>query len=274
MHIGGQAIIEGIVMRSQEWVAAAVRLPNGKITVRSEKVTPAPWLFRQLFFRGMYTLVLMLVDGIRYLLWSANQQLGKEEQIQTKEIVFTLSLSVFFGLLFFLGLPYLVAELSLVDGVWFTLLEGVIRVGLFVGYLLVISRLPDVQRLFQYHGAEHKTIHCYEKGEPLEIHTIQRYSTVHPRCGTAFLFVVLIISVVAFSFLNGGVVQKVVGRLLFIPVIAGISYELLKLGDRFSQSLVVRTLLAPGLWLQKITTQEPDDQQVQVGIAALRKVTA
>ncbi len=274
MHIGGQAIIEGIVMRSQERVAAAVRLPNGKITVRSEKVTSAPWLFRQIFFRGMYTLVLMLVDGIRYLLWSANQQLGKEEQIQTKEIIMTLSFSLVVGLLFFVGLPFFLAEITPLVGVWFTLVEGLIRVGLFIGYLMIISRMPDVHRLFQYHGAEHKTIHCYEKGEPLEVHLIQRYSTIHPRCGTAFLFIVLLISIFAFSFITGGMAVKLLGRLLLIPVITGISYELLKLGDRFSGSLVVRLLISPGLWLQKITTQEPDDQQVEVGITALRKVTA
>jgi uncharacterized protein YqhQ len=272
MKIGGQAVVEGIVMRNEKKVAAAVRLPNGEINVRSQTVRKVPWLFRLVFFRGIYSIVVMLIDGVTFLLWSANQQLGKDEQIQTGEVMGTVALSFIFAMLLFIALPFLFAHVTPFTGVAFTLVEGIVRMGLFVGYLAVVSRLPDVKRMFQYHGAEHKTIHCYESGTPLTIHQVQRFTTLHPRCGTSFLVVVLIISVILFSFIQGDWVTKIIGRLLLVPLIGGISYELLKCADRFRNNIIMALLTAPGLWLQKITTQEPDDQQVEVGIAAMKEI--
>jgi len=272
MKVGGQAIIEGIVMRSKDRVAAAVRLEDGRIKVRHRKVKKVPWLFRQFFFRGMYSLVMMLIDGMRYLTWSANEQLGDEEKIKTEELVGTITISLLFGAFLFVGLPFLLTLVTPFSGVLFTLFEGLVRVIIFLSYIIIISFMPDVKRMFQYHGAEHKSIHCYESKKPLTVVNVQEFTTLHPRCGTSFIFVVLIVSIILFAFIQGSIWVKLLGRLLLMPVVAGLSYELLKLGDKFSDNVIMKIVIAPGLWLQKITTQPPSDDQVEVGIVSLRKV--
>ncbi len=269
MTIGGQAVIEGVLMRDKERLAIAVRLPNGKIRVKKEKSTTFPKLFHVFFLRGIVGLGFMLKDGIKALIWSSNQQLGKEEKISAKEMASTISLSFLAALLIFVAVPFFTAKLLQLEGFWFNLVDGAIRVGLFLGYLGVISRMKDVQTLFQYHGAEHKTIYCYEAKKKVILENIQQFPKEHHRCGTAFIFLVLIISIFVFSLLTGPWWIKLGGRIVLLPVVAGLGYEIIKLGERFKHKALMRAVLVPGIWLQKITTREPNEQQIEVAIKAL-----
>ncbi len=275
LPIGGQAVIEGVMMRNKEKYSVAVRLPSGKINVKTKQSSPFPQLFNVIFIRGMVGLGYMLKDGLDALVWSSNQQLGTDEQLSTKELFFTLSISFCFALLFFVGLPFLTAHLILVKGIWFDLLDGLFRIIVFVSYLLIISRMNDMKTLFEYHGAEHKTIYCYEAQRPLTIDNVRIFPRQHHRCGTSFLFLVVVISIILFSLvslLSSLWWVKLSSRILLLPVIAGISYELLKLGDKFQHHRVFKLFLLPGLWLQKITTKEPSDKQIEVAMKALQGV--
>jgi uncharacterized protein YqhQ len=273
MHkVGGQAVIEGVMMRDKEKVAVAVRLDNGKVKIKKYRSKKMPKFFNWVFMRGMVGLILMLYDGIKGLIWSANQNLGKEEKISKGEVFLTLFLSLGMGLLFFVGLPFLIASLVKLEGFMFNLVDGVLRLGLFFGYILGISYMKDIKKLFQYHGAEHKVINCYEAGKKLNTRNIKKFTTLNPRCGTSFVFIVLVISVLFFSFIIGEWYVKLLGRVLLIPVIAGVSYELLKLSDRFKENWLVKGMIQPGLWIQKITTNEPDNKQIEIGIKALEGV--
>ncbi len=272
MNVGGQAVIEGVMMRNKERFAIAVRLPNGKIKIKKEKNTYFPKIFNVFFLRGAVGMGYMLVDGLKALTWSSNQQLGKDDKLSTKELVVTIGFSVLASLLIFVILPFFSARLFHQDGLWFNIFDGVFRMILFLAYLIGISFMKDVKTLFQYHGAEHKSIYCYEASEKLTLENVKKYSRFHPRCGTSFLFLVLIISVVIFSFLQGSLWVKLIGRILLLPVIAGIGYEIIKLSDYFKENSVIKVLITPGLWLQRITTKEPTDKQLEVGIRALKAV--
>ncbi len=285
MHIGGQAVVEGVMMRNKERFAVAVRLPNGKIRLRREKNSRFPKLFNVFFLRGIVGLGYMLKDGMKSLIWSSNQQLGKSEKLSARELIIAIGGSFLFAIVLFIGLPFFAAGFFAADGIWFNLLDGLFRAGIFLGYLAAISRMKDVQRLFQYHGAEHKTIYCYEaqkeekgrKGERsrsgnMSIAAVRKFPRQHHRCGTSFLFLVILISIVLFSFLTGPWWIKLGGRILLLPVVAGIGYELIKLGDRFRDKAIVKPLLLPGLWLQEITTKEPTDKQIEVAMKALEGV--
>ncbi len=272
MNVGGQAVIEGVMMRNKERFAVAVRLPAGKIKVLKDKSSFFPKWFNIFFVRGAVGLGYTLYDGVRALIWSSNQQLGKEEKLSKKEIFTTIGLSFLFSILIFIIVPFFSARLIHSEGFWFNALDGFFRVILFLGYLIAISKFNDVKTLFQYHGAEHKTIYCYEAKEKLTVQNVKKYPRFHPRCGTSFIFIVLVLSIFIFSLIQGPLVTKLLGRILLLPVIAGIGYELIKLSDKFSKNIVVRILIAPGLWLQRITTNEPTDKQLQVGIQALKAV--
>lgn len=272
MNIGGQAVIEGVMMRNKEKLAIAVRLPNGKIKVKKEKSSQLPKLFNFFFVRGIVGLVYALSDGIKALTWSSEQQLGEEEKLTKTQMFVTIALALVMGVVLFVLIPFFSARWFIAEGFWFNFLDGVLRAVVFLGYLLIISSFKDVKRLFQYHGAEHKAIACYEAGKELKVENVKDYSRFHPRCGTSFLFLVILISIVVFSFLTGGLLVKLLGRIVLIPVIAGISYELLKLGGKYSGNVFVKIVIAPGLWLQKITTKEPSVKQMEVGIAALKGV--
>ncbi len=272
MNIGGQAVIEGVMMRDKEKFAVAVRLPNGKIKVKREKSSRYPKFFDVFFFRGVVGLVYMLRDGFKALSWSSNQQLEVKEKIKKGEMVLTMLASLILGLGLFLGLPFLITKFTVGEkGFLFGLIEGLLRAGVFVGYLWVIGFSKEVQRLFQYHGAEHKVINCYEKEGKVSVERAKKYSTRHQRCGTTFVFIILILSIIIFSFLEVGWL-RLLWKLLLIPVIAGISYELLKLGDKFKGNLLLKGLTWPGLRLQAMTTKEPDEKQIEVGIKALEGV--
>ena len=272
MEVGGQAVIEGVMMRNKEKYAVAVRLPNGKIKVTKEKSSRFPKWFNVFFLRGMVGLGYALYDGIRALIWSSNQNLGKEEKLSKKEIIGTLTLSFLAAIGLFVAVPFFAARWLHSDGVWFNVFDGLFRVTLFLGYLAFISRMKDVKTLFQYHGAEHKTIYCYENKKELTVENVRHFSRFHPRCGTSFLFVILILSIIVFSFLSGPAWFKFVGRLVLLPIIAGLGYEMLKLSSRHVNNFFVKIVITPGLWLQRVTTKEPTDKQIEVGIASLKAV--
>ena len=272
MNVGGQAVIEGVMMRNKEKFAVAVRLKNGKINVWKEKNTFFPKFLDIFFMRGIVGLGFTLYDGMRALIWSSNQNLGSKEKLTKKEVVGSITLSFLFSILIFVIVPFFSAHYIQSEGYLFNVLDGVFRVVLFIGYLTLISFMSEVKTLFSYHGAEHKTIYCYEAKKQLTLKNVKEYSRFHPRCGTSFIFIVLLLSIVVFSFVSGPLWMKLVGRILLLPVIAGISYELIKLSDKFSGNIVVKMLIAPGLWLQRITTNEPNDKQIEVGIKALQAV--
>ena len=272
MEVGGQAVIEGVMMRNKEKYAVAVRLPNGKINVLKEKSSSFPKWFNVFFLRGAVGLGYALYDGVRALTWSSNQNLGKEERLSKKEIAGTVALSFLSAIALFVGIPFFAAKWLHGDGLWFNVFDGLFRVGLFLGYLAIISQMKDVKTLFQYHGAEHKTIYCHENEKELTVENVRGFSRFHPRCGTSFLFLILILSIITFSFLSGAWWIKLGGRILLLPVISGIGYELIKLSSKYGDNLFVKAVTAPGLWLQRITTKEPNDEQIEVGIASLKAV--
>ncbi len=272
MDVGGQAVIEGVMMRNKDRFAVAVRTPDGKIKIWREKSSTYPKMFSVPFIRGVVGLGYALYDGIRALTWSSNQNLGDEEKLSKREMILTIVGSMVFAALFFVVLPFGVAHFLTGSSLLFNVLDGVFRVALFLGYLLLISRMDEVKTLFSYHGAEHKTIYCYESGEKLTVENARRFSRLHPRCGTSFLFFVLVLSIVVFSFITGAWWVKLGGRLLLMPVIASLAYEIIKLSGRFEKNICVRVLITPGLWLQKITTREPNDMQLEVAIASLKAV--
>lgn len=272
MHLGGQAVIEGVMMRNKEKFSVAVRLPNGKIKVKTEKSSTLPKILTFPIIRGAVGLGYMLKDGLQALTWSSNQQLGKDEKLTKKELFFTIATSLFFAIIIFVAVPFFSAQFFQREGIWFNILDGAFRITLFLVYLGIISRMKEMKTLFQYHGAEHKTIYCYEAGKKITFDNIKQFSRQHHRCGTSFLFLVLITSIIVFSFVTGAWWVKLGGRILLIPVIAGIAYELIKLGDRFHHNLLAKILIAPGIWLQEITTKEPTKKQIEVAMRALERV--
>lgn len=272
MHIGGQAVIEGVMMRDKENFAVAVRLPNGKIKLKKENSSKLPKILTFPVIRGAVGLGYMLKDGLHALVWSSNQQLGKEEKLSKKELFFTIATSLLFAIIIFVAVPFFSAQFFQSDGIWFNILDGLFRIILFVAYLAIISHMKDMKTLFQYHGAEHKTIYCYEAGRKVTMENVKQFPRQHHRCGTSFLFMVLLTSIIVFSFVIGAWWVKLSGRILLLPVIAGISYELIKLGDRFHHNFLAKMLIAPGIWLQEITTKEPTDKQIEVAMKALEGV--
>lgn len=269
--VGGQAVVEGVMMRSKTKVATAVRiLKEKKIKVKVTRLKDPPNIFKLPVIRGIYTLVDSLILGTKALIWSSNQNLEDAEKIKTSEMVLTLLFSFALGLGLFLGIPYLITKFVFGKGLWFSLMEGLIRVSLLLAYLGLISLSGEVKKLFQYHGAEHKVINCYEAGEEVTAANVKKYATLHARCGTSFIFIVLIFSIITFSFLETGW-MRLFWKFLLIPVVAGVSYEFLKLSDKFKENFLMKILVWPGLMLQKITTKEPDEQQIRVSIQAWKK---
>lgn len=259
-------------MRNKEKYAVAVRLPNGEIKVKKEESSNFPKFFNVFFVRGIIGLGYTLYDGIRALIWSSNENLGKEEKLSKKEVIGTIASSFLFAILIFVALPFFSAHWIHSEGVLFNVLDGLFRIGLFLGYLLLISMMGEVKTLFQYHGAEHKTIYCYESKKELTLENVKNFSRFHPRCGTSFLFIVLLLSIFVFSLISGPWWMKFLGRIALLPVIAGVGYELIKLSGKHADNKIVKFFIAPGLWLQRITTKEPSDEQIEVGIRSLKAV--
>jgi uncharacterized protein YqhQ len=284
--IGGQAVLEGVMMRGPGNWAVAVRTPGGEIAQVCRPID-SPMarnrLYRLPVIRGVVALGESLAIGFRALAISANyaaQEEGSEhEEVQTElskvQLGVAFAIAIGFALLLFkVGPALLVDKLVPVhSGGWFVIIEGCVRVTIFVLYLALISLLPDLRRVFQYHAAEHKAINAYEAGEPLEPEIVQRYSLIHPRCGTAFLLWVMVVAIFVFAFFGRPAWYWLIAtRVLLLPVIAGIAYELIRFAGRHSHNRILMTLLAPGLWLQRLTTREPSLDQLEVSIRALREV--
>lgn len=278
MHIGGQAVIEGVMMRAAGKVATAVRTPSGEIAVEQKDIVSIldrfP-IFQKPFLRGSIALGESLVYGIKSLSYSAQMAGEDDEKITDKELVGTMLLAFFLAALLFVAIPTGAAKLFDIvthDPVFLNLMEGVLRLVIFLIYIWAIGRAKDIQRVFQYHGAEHKTIHCFEAGEALTVENVQRHSRLHPRCGTSFLLIVMLVSIFVFAFLGWpGLVERIISRLVLLPVVAGISYEFIRLAGR-SDNLLVRAVSWPGMQLQYITTRPPDDDMVEVAIESAKAV--
>src|ERR687896_234564 len=282
--IGGQAVLEGVMMRSPAHWALAVRKPNGDIAehIQSIKSPMARHrVFRLPVIRGVVALGESLAIGFRALAISANyaaQEEGDDGEASTElsrgSLIFAFAIAIGFALMLFKVTPALITNwLPIETTGWFVIVEGLIRVAIFIAYLSVISLLPDLRRVFQYHGAEHKAINALEAGEELTPEVVQRYSLIHPRCGTAFLLWVMVIAIFVFAFFGQPVwYWLIASRILLLPVIAGIAYELIRFAGKHSDNRVLMTLLAPGLYLQRLTTREPTLDQVEVSIRALKEV--
>ena len=291
--IGGQAVLEGVMMKNKEKYAVAVRKPDGEIEVEVEtyqglahgsKIKELP------FIRGVFNFLDSLILGTRALNYSASfyeEEEGKETKFDKamdkmsggngekllSGIVTVISVVLAVGI--FIVLPYFISSLFdsfIRNRSLMAIMEGVIRIALFLLYVWGISVMKDIRRLYQYHGAEHKCINCIEKGRPLTVHNVMRSSRLHKRCGTSFIFFVMLVSIVLFFFIQvDNVVEKVVLRILLMPVVAGISYEIIRLAGR-TDNLFIRILSAPGMWIQRMTTKEPDESMAEVAIASVEAV--
>ncbi|MFQ5611563.1 MAG: DUF1385 domain-containing protein [Anaerolineae bacterium] len=277
-NYGGQAVIEGVMMRGQKWMAVAVRNPAGEIVVHTEPLDPRIYggkLNKIPFVRGITLLWDALVLGLRTLMFSADVAMGEEEADFSGPVAWsTVAFSALMAVgVFFVGPLLLIRWIESFTGaaVWLQhLLEGLIRLGIFIGYVWAIGFMPDIKRVFGYHGAEHKAINAYEAGEELTPETVAKQGIVHPRCGTAFLLIVMVISIFIFALVgNPPLWVKILSRILLIPVIAGIAYEFLKFSAKHQTNRIVHLLIAPGLALQSLTTREPDMSMVEVSIASL-----
>jgi uncharacterized protein YqhQ len=284
-YYGGQAVMEGVMMRGRKQFAVAVRAPNGGIEIHEEPLSAAiythPW-GQWPFIRGLGMLWDALGLGMRALLWSADvalQEEGQEEVKFTGPVAWTtVGASLIVAVAIFFFLPALAAKWVSplgAGGLRVSVIEGVIRLLLFLGYIWAIGFLPDIRRVFAYHGAEHKTINAYESGAPLTPSSVSRFTTAHTRCGTSFLLTVMIISIFVFApFHFENVFLRLGSRLVLIPVVAGIAYEFMRFTAAHTDSSLVRLILVPGLSLQRLTTREPDEGMIECAIAALGPVLA
>ena len=278
-NIGGQAVIEGVMMRNANAVATAVREPSGTITVKNEKIISIAERFpilKKPMLRGVVALGESLVVGLKALSYSAQMAGDEGETLSDKEIVLTMIFSLCLTIVLFVIIPTAAAKYvhsAIKDPMLLNLAEGGLRMLIFFLYIYGISRMKDIKRVFQYHGAEHKTIHAYEAGVPLTVENVQKFSTLHPRCGTSFLLIVMIVSILIFAFLGWpDLWMRILSRIILLPVVAGISYEIIRYAGR-SENKFVKFATLPGLWLQNLTTNEPDDEQVEVAIRALEEVS-
>lgn len=283
--IGGQAVIEGIMMRNQDRYSIGVRKPDKSIEVKVEdyrSFIPCKTLTKIPFVRGVFNFIDSMVIGMKTLTYSASfyedeEDAGKPKDEKSEALMMggTVALSIVLAIGIFMLLPYFAASLfrRLTDSALvISVLEGVLRLVIFLGYITLISRMEDIQRVFQYHGAEHKCINCIEHGMELNVENVQKSSRLHRRCGTSFLLIVMVVSIIFFLFIRvNSPLLRVVVRILLVPVIAGVSYEFIRLAGK-SENPVVLTLSKPGLWLQKLTTREPEDDMVEVAIAAVEAV--
>jgi uncharacterized protein YqhQ len=283
VHYGGQAVLEGVMMRGQDAWALAVRRPQGEIYLERHELAPLARrvrLFRLPFLRGIGVLADSLAIGVRALAISGNQALGEDEQLSDRQMGWSLGLgAAFFTLVFILapaaGTNWLSHHLP--NNLLFNLVEGLARLAFFLGYIVLIAQLRDIRRVFQYHGAEHKAIHCYEAGLPLEPGNVDRFPTLHVRCGTNFLLILFVVTLVLFTvgFSIAGrppLLVRVPIQLLAVPVIVGIAYEGIRLGAGKERSPLVRAIMQPGLWLQMLTTKPPSRDQIEVAIRSLEQV--
>ncbi len=282
--VGGQAVIEGVMIRNDDIIATAIRTPEGKIKTKKEKIDFLGKKFKKIYIiRGVINLVETLIVGIKTLNYSANiaagQKTEKEKPVSTTMLVIMMLIAFAFALFLFKFIPLTIAQFFSKyvnsNNYLFNLVDGFIKIAIFIGYLLFIARMKDVKRLFQYHGAEHKAVNCYEAKEKVTIKNCKKYTTIHLRCGSSFILTVLVISIIVYIFipkeLSFG--WKLLTYLLLLPAIAGISYEIIKISSKYEKSLFSRIMTWPGKMVQKISTKEPDEKQLEVAIAALKEAT-
>ncbi len=294
VKVGGQAVIEGVMMRAPKTLTVVVRKPDGQLAIREDRwYSPLEkWpILKKPFLRGAIVLYEALFNGIQALTYSAQQAIDEEEEKLTPlALGATIGLAIGGAILLFVVIPHL-ATLGIgvllgsdlgVDSLWFHVIDGIIKVLMFVGYIILISLMEEIRRVFQYHGAEHKSIHTYEKGEELTVENARKYPTLHARCGTAFILLVLVFSIFLFTAIfpllpNDLFGSRVITNILYIGVkimlllpIAGASYEMIRVGEKLDNP-VINALLLPGLWLQRLTTREPTDDQIEVAIEALKR---
>jgi uncharacterized protein YqhQ len=277
-NYGGQAVIEGVMIRGRKSLVTAIRRPGGDIVtnVRELPALTTGRLRRIPLMRGVVVLIEAMVLGVQSLMFSANVALEEEEeQIPTRALWIMVGAGVVLMVALFVLAPLFLTnwlKTYLPNSLAFNGVEGAIRLAIFIAYLKLMSFMPDIKRVFTYHGAEHKTVNAYEAGVPMEVNAIRSYSTAHVRCGTSFLFLVLLIAIIVFAFVGRQTLWlMIVSRIALIPVIMGLGYEVIYFGARHTKNWLVKIILAPGLFLQALTTGEPDDQQMEVAIAAINK---
>jgi uncharacterized protein YqhQ len=277
---GGQAIIEGVMMRHGDKIASAVRKPDGEIVIQERDYIPLTRRYRILglpFIRGLVTLLEMLVIGMKSLFFSAEMALTEgEKKPQGWEMTVSMMISFTIAIFFFVVVPaysFTLLKSSISNTILLNIVEGCIRLGIFICFLLATLLMDDMKRVFMYHGAEHKTVFAWEDGQELTVENVRNYSPRHPRCGTSFILIVMIISILVFSLLGRpDFLHRVLYKLMLLPVVAGISYEIIRFTGKYRHLGWVQTLSWPGLLLQKITTREPTGDQIEVAIAAMKKV--
>lgn len=270
MRIGGQALIEGVLMRSPNYISIST-IKKGKIKTKVEyKPSLAHKYKKYLFLRGVISLFEMMIMGTKALIYTSKESEDIKGEIKSWEIALMILLSVGFGIGFFVLIPFYLAKLITSQYLLFNIIDGVLRIVIFVLYILIISRMKDIKRVFQYHGAEHRAISCYESKKKLTVNNCKKFPTEHPRCGTSFIGVVLIISIIIFSIIWAETWYiRLATRILLLPLIAGLSYEILILGDKHRNNFIMKILIAPGIFIQRITTSIPDKKQMEVAIASL-----
>ena len=278
LAVGGQAVIEGVMMRDAHRTATAVRLPNGDIDVETRTVSSIRDRYPVLnlpLIRGSVIMVESLIIGMRALSFSAQAAGEEDEQMTKKEIAMTILFALVLASILFIVIPTGAAHLTAAytdDPIVFNLIEGGIRLMVFLLYIWGISFMGGIRRVFQYHGAEHKTIHCYEAGEALTVENVQKFPRLHPRCGTNFLLIVMVVAIVFHVFFGWpDLWLRILSRLAILPVVAGVSYEIIRFAGR-SENHLVHILITPGLWLQYLTTRPPADEMVEVAIESLKAV--
>ena len=289
--IGGQAVIEGVMMRGPEESALAVRKPDGEIYLETwENTSPSAWYRKAPFVRGVFNMISSLLQGYKCLMKSA-EIAGFEDEEPTKferwladkfgksimSVVSVAALVLGAGMaigLFTILPSFLVGLIKnlLPSDMVRTIIEGILKIFIFLGYLALVSRMPDIRRVFEYHGAEHKTIACYEAGLPLTVENVQKMTRFHPRCGTSFILIVLVVSILVFSLVTwSSTLMRVIIKLLLLPFVVGIAYEIIKYAGKHDNP-ITRVISAPGLWFQRMTTKEPDESQIAVAIASMEPV--
>ena len=282
---GGQAVIEGVMMRTRHRIAVAVMKSDKKIKVKKQRFVPMSDRYKVLgwpFIRGIVNLAEMLVVGIKALTYSANEAMDEvEEELTLMQIVFSLALALGFALLLFKLVPLVLTqlltnriELLQKSYAMFNIVDGIIKISLFAAYIFFIAYIEDIHRVFQYHGAEHKVVNCYEAGKKVNVKNARKFPTLHPRCGTSFILIVFVISIFVYALIprEFSFWLKFLSRIILLPFIAGISYEILKLSDRWKHSRVFGMLISPGLFIERLAVREPDKEQLEVAVEAMKGV--
>lgn len=276
LAFGGQALIEGVMFRSRTYMVICVRQPNNQILTHTEEIQSISKKYKLLgipFLRGIVVMLEALYHGVRGLYFSANAVLEEKEQFTYKEFMIAVALALAMTSFFFI-VPFFLTSFLNLKGIIFNIVETIVRISIFLLYLTLVASWEEFKRILQYHGAEHKVINTYEAGVKLNVENAQNFSRLHPRCGTSLLFIMVFVSILLFSLMpNLGFNARLAYRLLLIPVIGAISYELLKLSAKFKNSKITKILILPGLTVQRLMTREPDDHMIEVAVKALKKIS-